>query len=253
MPGIAPNVQAAWNLLGMEDMSHALVHLAADIMDAGRESVVVTAVQIEVAGLMHIRHVVGRQIEIAILVVIAGEKARRLKGASHGENVCKDAWMAEGQIDCMITTKAATDSRQARRAVAVADKRSDFLKEVVFVAKLADEAGPRDNSVVVPAFRINGVDTKELQMTGFKFVGNRLDHASVFKVKKTPARSRKGESGQAGMAEDKQFHLPVKGGRIPFVIFAIHSVRFYCSQRNERSFEGGSPPSIAKSCIFSHT
>jgi len=225
---VAPDVEATGNLLGMKDVSHLLIHAAADVIHPCGEDTTVAAVEIEIMSVAHVRHVVSRQIEVAILVVVAGEEAGGVERAAHGEDAGEGLRVAEGDVDRMVTTEAAPNGTEARRAVPVADEGNDLFQDVLLEAKMAGDPGAWNDGAVVPAFGVNGINTKELQMASFDLVLNGADHAPVLEVEETPAGGRKGKCGRAGVSEDEELHLPPEGWRQPFVIFAVHWL--YCSE-----------------------
>lgn len=219
---VAPYVEAAGNLFGVEDVGHLLINVAADVVDGSGKNAGIAAIEVEVAGIVHVRHVMGGQVEVAILIVVTGEEARGVEGSSHGKDVGEDGRMAEGDVDGMIAAKAATDGGQAGHSVAGADERNNFIAEILLVAEVAGDSGAGNDGAVVPAFGIDGIDAEELELATLKFVLNGADHAIVFKVEKASARGGKGERGGSRMPEDEQFHLPPESGRQPLVIFTVH-------------------------------
>jgi len=184
---VAPDIELAGNLLGVEDVGHLLVHLAADVVDSGGEDAGVAAVMMKVVGIVHVRHVVGRQVEVAILIVVAGEKAGRVERAAHGENAAEDLRVTEADVYCMVTPKAASDGGKTGVAVEIADERNDLVKEVVLEPQMAGQTGAGDNCAVVPAFCVDGIDAEDLQIAGIEPVLDSCHHAEVLEVEETAA------------------------------------------------------------------
>ena len=60
--------------------------------------------------------------EVAILVVIAVEKAREVESAGHGEKSTEQVGMAQGDIHRVVAAEAAAQRQQARVAVFLADE-----------------------------------------------------------------------------------------------------------------------------------
>lgn len=152
---VAPHIEAAGYVLGVEDVSHLLVHVAADIVDAGGEDTAIATVIVEVMDVAHVWHVVRRQVEVAVLIVVTGEEAGGVERAAHGENASEDLGVAEGNVDRMVTTKAAPDGTQAGTAVPVTDEGDDLFENVLLEAKMAGDPGSRNDGAVVPAFGVN--------------------------------------------------------------------------------------------------
>jgi hypothetical protein len=200
---VAPDIELAGNFLGVEDVGHLLVHLATDIVDAGGEDAGVAAVVIEVMGIVHVRHVVGRQVEVAILVVVAGEEAGWVERAAHRENGGKDLRVTEADVNRMVTPKAASEGGEAGVTVSTADEGDDLIEEVLLEPEMAGQPGAWDDGTVVPAFGVNGIDTEELQIASFELVLNSRHHATVFEVEEASTGGRKSEGGRTGVSKDE--------------------------------------------------
>ncbi|GGG80910.1 hypothetical protein GCM10011585_25440 [Edaphobacter dinghuensis] len=106
-------------------------------------------------GVADVRHVVGRQVEVAVLVVVAGEEAGGIERTPHGEGSGEDLRVSKGDIDRMVTAKAAPDGVETGTAVPVTDEGNDFLEDVLLEAKVAGETGSWNDGAVVPAFGVN--------------------------------------------------------------------------------------------------
>ncbi len=184
---VAPDIELAGNLLGVKDVGHLLVHLAADVVDSGCEDAGVAAVVMKVVGIVHVRHVVGRQVQVAILIVVTGEKAGRIERAAHGENAAEDLRVTEADVDCMVTSKAASDGSETGVAVEIADEGDDLIKEIVLEPEMAEQPGAGDDGAVIPAFCVDGIDAENLQIAGIEPVLDGCHHAEVLEVKKTAA------------------------------------------------------------------
>lgn len=212
---VAPDVEATGNLLGMENVGHLLVHVAAHVVDAGGEDTGVATIGVEVMSIAHVWHVVGGEVEVTVLVVVAGEKAGGVERTSHGEDSGEDLGITEGNIDRMVTTKAAPDGAEAGTgtAVAVVNEGDNLFEDVVLETKVPGDPSAWNDGAVVPAFGVNGINTKELQVTSFELVPDGVDHAAVLEVEEASAGGRKGDCWWPGMSEDEDFHLPPEGRR----------------------------------------
>lgn len=124
---VAPDIEAARYLFCVEDVGHLLVHLATDVVDAGGKDTGVATEIVKVMSVADVRHVVGGQVEVAVLIVVAGEEAGGIERATHREDSGKDLGVAKGDVDCMVTTKAASDGAEAGTAILVADEGYDLL------------------------------------------------------------------------------------------------------------------------------
>jgi hypothetical protein len=113
----------------------------------------------------------------------------------------------------MVTPKAASHGTEAGIAVSMPDEGNNLLEEVLLKAEMAGEPGSRNDGAVVPAFGVNRINTKELQVSGFQLVLNGVDHAPILEVEKASTGGRKSECRKAGVAKDEELHLPPEGWR----------------------------------------
>lgn len=184
---VAPDIELAGNLFGVQDVGHLLVHLSADVIDPSGEDTGVATIVMKVVGLMHVRHVVRRQVEVAILIVVTGEKAGRVERAAHGENSVEELRVSEANVNRMVTPKAASDGGEAGVAVSIADKGDELIEEILLEPEMAKQPGTGDDGAVIPAFGVNGIDAEDLELAGFEFVLNGGHHAEVLEVEEPPA------------------------------------------------------------------
>src|SRR5258708_22200551 len=86
VPGVVtPYIELAGDVLVAEDLRHAFVCVPALVVHAGREDVFVVPVAVEIPGIAGVRQVVHGDVEVAVVVVVAGEEAGGVEGATHGE------------------------------------------------------------------------------------------------------------------------------------------------------------------------
>src|SRR5450631_1877241 len=81
------------------------------------------------------------------------------------------------------------------------------------------------NALVVPAFAIDRIGTKDLQLPRVNLRRQYPDHASVFILEKPALGSGEDQQGSARVSEDQQFHIAMQFGAVPFVVFAVHGGR----------------------------
>ena len=94
---VAPDVEAARDTFVAEDLRHAFVIVPALVVNAGGEDVGVTPVAVEIPGVADVGEVVHGDVEVAVVVVVAGEKVGGVEGSAHGEHGGEDVGMAEGE------------------------------------------------------------------------------------------------------------------------------------------------------------
>ena len=99
------------------------------------------------------------------------------------------------------------------------------MEDIFLVEQVTGNAPARRRMAVVPAFRVDGVSTEEVQCSGIDFFFERAHHTVVFKLIEPPGRGGKHDDWQSGVPKDEQLHLPAEPARIPLAILAIHCLR----------------------------
>ena len=219
---VTPDVELAGDVFVAEDLRHAFVRVPALVVHAGGEDVLVVPVAVEIPGVAHVRQVVHGDVEVAVVVVVAGEKAGGVEGAAHGEHGGEDVGMAQGDVECVIAAEAAADDGELGSWILLAEEGEDLLHQVLLVLHVAGDAPAGRDGAVVPALGVDRVDTEELQAAVFELVVDGVDHAAVFELEEAAAGGGKDEGGEACVPEDEQFHVAPEGGGRPFVVFAFH-------------------------------
>jgi hypothetical protein len=195
---VAPNVELAGNLLSVENMGHLLVHLTADIVNACGEDAGIAAIVMKIVSFVHVRHVVRRQVEVAILIVVTGEKAGWTERAAHRENRGEDLRVTKAKVNRMVTPETTSNGDETGVAVKTADERNDLIEKVLFKPEMAREPGTRDDGAVIPTFSVDRIDTEELQAAGFEFVLNGGHHVTMLQFSKSKKRPQEVEKARAG-------------------------------------------------------
>ena len=223
MTGIfAPDVEADRDALVTEDAGHNFVSVPALVVVAGYEDVRIVAVMIKEPRIGGLRNVVRGKVEVAILIVVAAEEVGDVKGPAHREDGGKDVWVSQGSVHCVISTEAAADGSETRGSIELACERDDLVDEIALVLHVARYTPAGRYFAVVPALRIDGIDTEELKVAMFQLVVDNFNHAAVFELEVAPAGSRENKGREASVTEDKNFHVAAQGGGVPLVIFAFH-------------------------------
>lgn len=153
--GVTPYIEAAWYLFGVKDLGHLLIVPAADVIGIGCKNAGIAAIQVKVVRIVQVRHVMGRQIKVTVLVVVTGKEVRGVKGAAHRKDAGEDIRVPESDVDRMVTAEAAPDSCEVGGKVSIADKGDDFAEEVPFELHMTRYAGAGKDGAVIPALCIN--------------------------------------------------------------------------------------------------
>ena len=106
---VSPDVEAAGDIFVAEDLRHTFVCVPALVVHAGREDVGVVPVAIEIPGVADVRQIVHGDVEVAVVVVVAGEEAGGVEGSAHREHGGEDVGVAEGDVERVIAAEAAAD------------------------------------------------------------------------------------------------------------------------------------------------
>src|SRR3981081_1352561 len=161
----------------------------------------------EIPRVAGVRQIVQGDVEIAVVVVVAGEEAGGVEGAAHGEHRGKDVRVAEGDVQCVKAAEAAADGGKLRGLVLIQDEGQDLLHQVPLVLHVTRDAPAGRDGEVVPAFGVNRVNAEELQAAVFELVADYVDHAAVFKLEEAAAGAWEHEDGKACVSEDEEFHV----------------------------------------------
>ena len=219
---VAPDVEAAGDAFVAKDLRHTFVVVPALVVDTGGKKVGVAPIAVEIPGIADVGQVVHGDIEVAVVVVVAGEEAGGVEGAAHREHRSEDVGVAEGDVEGVIATEAGANGGKLNGLVLLANQRQNLLHQVLLVLHVTGDAPARRDVAVVPAFGVDRVDAEQLQAPLFEFVMNDVDHAAILKLEEAAAGGGKDERRNSRMAEDEQFHVAPKRGGEPFVVFAFH-------------------------------
>jgi len=219
---VSPDVELAGDAFRSEDVRNAFIGVPALIVDAGGEDVFVAPVLIEIPGVVQVREVVHGDVEVAVVVVVAGEKAAGVECAADGEHGGEDVGVAQGEVQCVVAAEAAADGGELGTVVLLMKEGENLLHQILLVLHVTGDAPAGRNGAVVPALGVNRIDADELQATVFELVVDGVDHAAIFELEEAAAGCWEDESGRAIVPEDEQLHLSPQGGGRPFVVFAFH-------------------------------
>ena len=159
---VAPDFEATGDIFVAEDLRHTLVGVPALVVNAGSEEVLIAPVALEVCGVAHVLQVVHGDVEVAIVVVVAGEEAGGVERTAHGEHCGEDFGMAEGDVQRVIAAEAAAKGGELAALILLAKEGEHLVHKVLLVLHVAGDAPPWRDGAVVPALGVDGVDADEL-------------------------------------------------------------------------------------------
>src|SRR5262249_33634139 len=111
-------------------------------------------------------HVIGRIIEVAVVVVVAVEELLDVESRAHADDVADPFGVAKTNIDRVITAEARATDRDMVPAAIAARKIEHVMHDHVFVTHVGLYAIGRMNPLVVPALRVNRVRAVNGHTTG---------------------------------------------------------------------------------------
>src|SRR5580693_1516925 len=170
----------------------------------------------------HLRHVIRRAIEIAIVVVVSVQKLVDVIGSAHAHTMGHYVRMLQPKVDCMIPTEAAPRHRQPWRVILPAQEGQEFMQNIAFILQMPQHALSGMNALVVPALCVHRIGTKHLQLSTLNLRGEHPDHAPIFVFEEPAHGCRKHKQRRPAVSEDQRFHVAVKFLAIASVIFTIH-------------------------------
>src|SRR5580692_12986941 len=101
------------NRLFAQNAIEVLILRQALVVPTGRQGIRVIAEAIEEPRIAEVRQVVRRQIEVAILVVVAIEESRQIERSRERKKSRKDVRMAQRDVHRVVPSEAAPECKQA--------------------------------------------------------------------------------------------------------------------------------------------
>ncbi len=174
-------------------------------------------------------HVMGRHVEVYVLIVIAIEQIpesidmlRQIISTAESDDTIEGLRVPKRYIHCMVSAEAATVRDQKWCRVDTPTEWQNFMKYVLFIENMPLDSITRLTPIAIKCLVVYGIDTENLEPALFQMVAHRLNQAHIFVIIKAAHPGRKGEDPRTGVAEDKQFHVATKSMTVPFVVFAFH-------------------------------
>src|ERR1700761_915098 len=118
--------------------------------------------------------------------------------------------MTECDVYRMVATETAPEGDQVAVAILEPHQPEHLVENVLLILNLTRDAPTRWHVAVVPTFRIERVDTVELDLTVVDLVADRVHHATVLELIEARLRAGKYDDGYAAVPKDKQLHVPAE-------------------------------------------
>ncbi len=132
--------------------------------------------------------------------------------------------MPHTEVEAMISTQAAAGDGNLLPTAETAHQGEDLVKDVVFIGNVAADPVMRMEVPVVPTFRIDAIDTEDLELSGIDFSGDCANHAGILVLEKAAARGWKDQKRHSGMPEGEKLHVVAEAWAEPIVVIAAHGV-----------------------------
>src|SRR5947209_7547681 len=219
---VSPPVDPVRNGLLAHDLRQSLVLVPAHLVFSGCQNISILTVMVQAPGIADILEVMGRTIEVAVVVIVAVEKLANVESSAHAQAGLHHIRTTKSQIQGVVAAKRTAGGTQVRTRVPFLNQWQDFVKHVLFVLHMACNPPARWNALVVPALTVHTVQTKQLKTAAADLVREGRNHLPVFELKKSSLRCWEHQRRQASMPEHQQLHISLKTRRPPLVIFAIH-------------------------------
>ncbi len=87
---------------------------------------------------------------------------------------------------------------------------------------MAQEAILRGDVKAVEAFRIDAIDADDLDFARVNAIAQGVDHPVVLVLEEALLAGREYKEPLAAFAEDEEFHVPLEGRAVPFMVLAFH-------------------------------
>src|SRR5229473_4394079 len=152
---IAPNIQPVSDSLTIQHVPQLHVVVQADVPFASCQHDLHLPVAAEKPVIIHVRQIIGRTIEITIIVVISIQKLVDIERPAHAHTSRYYIRMLERKIDRMISPETAPRHRQLPGLILPAHKRQQFMQDVSFILQMPQHTHPRMHSLVVPTLAIH--------------------------------------------------------------------------------------------------
>src|SRR5262249_30015886 len=148
-----------------------------------------------------------------------------VKRAAHADAVADHFRMPQCKVDSLVATEAASGNGDSRGPIFPANERQRFVQKIGFILQMAGDAHAWMHVLVVPAFGIDAVGAKDLQLTAIDLPAENTHHAAIFALIEATHGSGKDHERHATVAEDEHLHVAAEFVAVVLVVFAVHRAR----------------------------
>ena len=130
--------------------------------------------------------------------------------------------MAHRHADGMESAEAAAMGDEGGPVLGILGEGDDLIDDVLLVVEMSDETLLWRDVEVVEIFAIEAIDADNLNLAGLDAMAERVDHAVILVLEETLFAGGEYEETLTALSEDEEFHVPLEGGAVPFVVLAVH-------------------------------
>src|SRR3954471_16053717 len=172
--------------------------------------------------IVDVRNVIHRIIEIKIVVMVAAHERSHIERPAHGDAGRCKIRVSQREVQRIVAAQTASGRRQLAVSVEVSNQWNDLVEKIVLVGDRAPNAVMRMDAAVVPAFAVNAIDAKELEMPRFNLPPNGMDHPGVLIFVELALGCWKYQHRYSGVPVGEKLHVPLEPMGEPVVVIPSH-------------------------------
>jgi hypothetical protein len=223
----APVVQMMRNAAISEDLRHSVGRPAIlPRTAAGYEVDVATRVLMEKPGVILVRHIVDRVVEVEIVVIHAVHGISQIVDARERVASLHVVGMLEESVGRVIGAERCTqrgDPDAGRLALGI-DERENLVRHIVVVLRLQPAPMEGMRSLVIERIALHAVDAEDADSPLVDVRSEGANHALTFHLRFVAAARREGEDGRAVIPVNGDTHVPIETVRVPTLMVTMHAV-----------------------------
>ena len=136
----------------------------------------------------------------------------------------KEMRMPAHHADGVKGAETAPVGDESRPVIGIFRERHHFLDDITLILEMPFEALFRRDVEAIEAFAVDAIHANHLDFPRGNAMAKGMDHAVVLVLEEALLARGEYQKPLAGLAKDKQLHVPLESGTAPFVILAFHGV-----------------------------
>src|ERR1035441_7708749 len=145
---VAVNIQPVWNSLRIQHCRHLHIRVQAHVPIRRSQHNLHLPVPAQKPVIAHVRQIVGRVVEVDIIVVIAVEETPNIERSAHGYASRNQVGMPQGKIQRLIAAKTAPRHRDLRGPVFPFQMPHELVQHVALVLHMPPDSRSRMHVLV---------------------------------------------------------------------------------------------------------